>query len=81
MAGQGGPRPGGGAGGTQMARYHPGGVCCKREGKPAAAQEVTSLSGELKQAKATIAEQLSDSRASSANLSAAAQSQKGRSVI
>jgi hypothetical protein len=27
----------------------------KREGKPAAAQEVTSLSGELKQAKATIA--------------------------
>jgi hypothetical protein len=36
----------------------------KREGQPAAAQNVTSLSGELKQAKAkaTIAEQLSDYR-------------------
>ena len=35
----------------ERARHHKR----KREGKPAAAQEVTSLSGELKQAKATIA--------------------------
>jgi hypothetical protein len=49
----------------------------KREGKPAAALEVTSLSGELKQAKAAIAEQLSDYRASSAYLSAAATKTEG----
>ena len=55
------------------ARYHKR----KREGQPAAAQEVTSLSGELKQAKATIAEQLSDYRASSAYLSAAATKAEG----
>jgi hypothetical protein len=58
------------------ARYHKR----EREGQPAAAQEVTSLSGELKQAKATIAEQLSDYRASSACLSAAATKAEGEAA-
>ena len=49
----------------------------KREGKPTAAQKATSLSGELKQAKAAIVEQLSDYRASSAYLSAAATKAEG----
>jgi len=57
----------------ERARHHKR----KREGQPPAAQKATSLSGELKQAKATTAEQLSDYRASSAYLSATATKAEG----